>query len=262
MKIALGIEYDGSQFNGWQTQLGQIGVRNVQTCLEAALSKVADHAVNVICAGRTDSGVHGLGQVVHAEVQVERQMRAWVFGGNTHLPKDVSIQWAHPVPDDFHARFSAVQRHYRYVILNRPTRSALFANYATWYYYPLDVAKMQTAAAYLVGEHDFSAFRAQGCQAKSPLRNISRLTVKRDGERVIIDVSANAFLQHMVRNIAGVLMAIGAGKQAPDWAQQVLASRNRAAGGVTALPNGLYFMQVDYPEVYQFGKLSTSFQLT
>jgi len=255
MKIALGIEYDGSHFNGWQTQLGQAKVRTVQSCLEAALSKIANHPISVICAGRTDSGVHGLGQVVHAEVHVERQMRSWVFGGNTHLPKDVSIQWATSVPNDFHARFSAIQRHYRYIILNRPTRSAVFANYATWYYYPLDVARMQTAAQHLLGEHDFSAFRAQGCQAKTPVRTISRLNVKRDGERVIIEVSANAFLQHMVRNIAGVLMTIGAGKQEPDWSQHVLETRNRAKGGVTAVPNGLYFVGVDYPEHYQIGRL-------
>ncbi len=250
MKIALGIEYDGSHFNGWQTQ---VGVRTVQTCLEAALSQVANHAVSVICAGRTDSGVHALEQVVHAQVQVERRTRAWVFGGNTHLPKDVSIQWATSVADDFHARFSAMQRHYRYVIINRPTRSAVFANYATWYCHPLDVTEMQAAARHLLGEHDFSAFRAQGCQAKSPVRCISRLTVQRDGERVIIEVSANAFLRHMVRNIAGVLMAIGAGKHPPDWARQVLETRDRTKGGVTAMPNGLYFVGVDYPEQYQIG---------
>ncbi len=251
MRIALGIEYDGSQFNGWQTQTG---VRTVQSCLEAALSKVADHPVSVICAGRTDAGVHSLGQVVHADMQVERTMRSWVFGGNTYLPKDVAIHWAAPVPEDFHARFSAVQRHYRYLILNRSTRPALQAKYVTWVYYPLEVAWMREAAQYLLGERDFSAFRAQGCQSKSPIRRITRLEVKREGEQVIVEVSANAFLQHMVRNIVGVLLAIGAGKAKPIWAQQVLASRNRAAGGITALPNGLYLVSVDYPAHYVLGK--------
>ncbi len=250
MRIALGIEYDGSRFKGWQTQ---IGVRTVQTCVENALSKVANHPVRVICAGRTDTGVHGLEQVIHADVQVERPMHSWVFGGNSHLPKDVSVLWAVPVPEDFHARFSAIQRHYRYVIMNRPVRSAMWANYATGCFYPLEVEPMQEAAQYLLGQHDFSAFRAQGCQAKTPVRTISRLTVKRDGVQVVIEVSANAFLQHMVRNIAGVLMAIGAGKAKPDWAREVLDTCNRTQGGVTALPNGLYLTGVDYPPSYVLG---------
>jgi tRNA pseudouridine38-40 synthase len=247
MRIALGIEYDGASFSGWQIQ---DGTRTVQGLLEPALSKVADHPVRTICAGRTDAGVHALRQVAHIETDAIRTMRSWMLGGNSHLPPEVSITWAQPVAEDFHARFSARARHYRYVILNRFSRSGVWANRTAWEHRPLDEARMQAAARHLIGTHDFSAYRALNCQAKSPVRTIIRLQVRRVGERVIIEVSANAFLHHMVRNIAGVLMAIGMGKAEPDWAKQVLDSRDRTLGGVTAPPQGLYLCGVDYPAEY------------
>lgn len=256
MRVALGVEYNGTHFKGWQTQ---DGVRTVQDCVEQALSKVANQPVNVICAGRTDTGVHGSGQVVHMDVDVERSERSWVFGANTNLPDDISILWARPVREDFHARFSAVQRHYRYIILNRAVRPAIEAYRRTWFFRPLDADLMHEAGQALVGEHDFSSFRAQGCQAKSPVRHITRLKVMRQGNCVILEVSANAFLQHMIRNIAGVLMAIGCGKEPSSWVPELLAERNRSKGGVTAPPYGLYLYQVDYPEVYEIPHLENAF---
>jgi tRNA pseudouridine38-40 synthase len=245
IRLALGVEYDGTPFSGWQTQ--KTGVYTIQHCVETALSKIAAQPVTVLCAGRTDAGVHALEQVIHADIAVKRSLSAWVYGTNTHLPKEISIRWAQPVRADFHARFSATARHYSYRILNRNTRPAIAAGKLTWFYHPLDVARMQAAAAHLLGEHDFSAFRAQGCQAKTPVRTITRLAIQRHGDQVHLEISANAFLQHMVRNIAGVLMAIGCGKAEPDWARQVLASRDRRQGGVTALPDGLYLTGVSYP---------------
>jgi len=248
MRIALGIEYDGSHFNGWQTQLG---VRTVQETLEKALSKVANQPISVVCAGRTDSGVHGLEQVVHFDTTSERLSRSWIFGTNCYLPDDVNVLWATPISEVFHARFSAIQRHYRYIILNRPIRSSLHAKRMTWFYQPLEITRMQEAAQILTGEHDFSAFRAQACQAKSPIRTITRLEISKQGEQVWIEVSANAFLQHMVRNIAGVLMTIGTGKENPLWAKQILETRNRTQGGITAPPDGLYLQSVDYKEDFE-----------
>ncbi len=247
MKIALGVEYDGSQFHGWQYQ-GD--VRSVQESLEQALSRVADHPVTVHCAGRTDTGVHATGQVVHFETAAVRSERSWILGTHTHLPDDVSISWAREMPDHFHARFSAVGRHYRYLILNRPFRSALWRDRAVWIHHPLDAMRMQRAAQALVGTHDFSSYRALACQAKHPVRTVHRLQVRREGELVSIDVHANAFLHHMVRNIAGVLIAIGKGDQAETWAGEVLALRDRTLGGVTAPPQGLCLTRVDYPEEF------------
>ena len=244
MRVALGLEYDGSEFRGWQIQRG---ARSVQSCVEAALSRVADHGVRVVCAGRTDTGVHALSQVIHFDIEPMRDERAWVFGGNTYLPSDVSILWARQVPDDFHARHSATARVYRYVILNRPARPGLFASRVTWEYRPLCETLMREAACYLLGEHDFSAFRAEGCQAGHAVRTIHRLEVDREEDRVSIEIEANAFLYHMVRNIAGVLMAIGRGVAAPVWARQVLEARRRAQGGVTAPASGLYLTAVRYP---------------
>lgn len=247
MRVALGLEYDGSGFRGWQIQRG---ARSVQSCVEAALSRVADHGVRVVCAGRTDTGVHALSQVIHFDSEAMRDERAWLFGGNTYLPSDVSILWARPVPDDFHARYSATARVYRYVILNRPARPGLFASRVTWEYRPLSETLMREAACYLLGEHDFSAFRAQGCQAGHAVRTIHRLEVDREEDRVSIEIEANAYLYHMVRNIAGVLMAIGRGIAAPAWANQVLEARRRAQGGVTAPASGLYLTAVRYPAAY------------
>ncbi len=244
MRIALGIEYDGSSFHGWQIQAG---ARTVQACVEQALSQVADHPVRVQCAGRTDAGVHASGQVAHFDTGAERSPRSWVLGGNANLPDDVALIWAREVPAAFSARFSAIGRSYRYVILNRPTRFAIERHRAVWIHRPLDAALMHRAAQHLIGEHDFSSYRALGCQARSPIRKVTGLAVERYGERVLIEVSANGFLHHMVRNIAGVLITIGRGEAAVDWSREVLGHRDRTRGGVTAPAQGLYLVGVDYP---------------
>ncbi len=246
-KIALGIEYDGSAYNGWQSQKHGYGV---QQAVEKAISTVADQEISVICAGRTDTGVHALGQVIHFETTAERSERSWVLGANANLPKDVSVHWAKPVDEHFHARFSALNRRYQYIILNQFSRPAILSRRVTWQGKPLDIERMSKAAASLIGEHDFSSYRAVACQAKSPIRTVHQLSVKQKGRFICIDICANAFLHHMVRNIAGVLMAIGMGEQEIDWAEQVLAHKDRKLGGVTAAPDGLYFMNVAYPEEF------------
>lgn len=243
-RIALGLEYDGRQFQGWQAQ--QTGVRTVQTELERALSRVADHPVAVVCAGRTDARVHASAQVIHFDTTAERPLHGWVLGCNTHLPEDVSVQWAKIVNENFHARYSAHARAYRYIILNRPVRSALWRGRVTWYHYPLDAENMHQAGQYLLGEQDFSSFRAKDCQSLSPMRNVHFVEVQRSGDWLILDIQANAFLHHMVRNIAGVLMAIGQGERPVDWVQNVLRARDRSQGGVTAKPDGLYLRTVQY----------------
>ncbi|MFO1350041.1 MAG: tRNA pseudouridine(38-40) synthase TruA [Gammaproteobacteria bacterium] len=248
MRIALGIEYDGTDFRGWQSQ--QPGVRTVQGALEAALAKIANHPVEVVSAGRTDAGVHASGQVVHFDATVERPLRAWTLGANTQLPADVSVSWAQVVPDYFHARFSAHARRYRYVILNRPTRSALHRQRTTWWHRPLDSEAMQAAARELIGKHDFSSFRSAECQARSPVRELRRLEITRQGEFVILEAEANAFLHHMVRNIAGVLMAIGGGDQPSTWAREVLQARDRTQAGMTAPAAGLILIAVTYPDEF------------
>jgi tRNA pseudouridine38-40 synthase len=248
MRIAMGIEYDGSQFCGWQAQKEDLPT--VQEALETALSIVANQPIKVICAGRTDTGVHGVGQVVHFDTTAERSERSWILGTNANLSKAVSVQWAAPVNEDFHARFSAQQRRYRYVILNRFSRPSFTRGRVTWEHRPLDEARMQQAAQHLLGEHDFSSYRAVACQAHSPVRTISQLAVQRKDDMLTIDIEANAFLHHMVRNIAGVLMSIGAGEQAVDWSREVLEARDRTQGGITAPPHGLYFMSVDYPREF------------
>lgn len=232
----------------------QTSLRSVQSVLEQALSKVADHPVTVICAGRTDAGVHAFEQVVHFDTHAQRELHAWVLGGNCNLPDDVRILWANPALEDFHARYSAIARFYRYIIINRPVKSALTPNQTTWCYPPLDAEKMHNAAQHLLGNHDFSSFRAQGCQSKSPFRILYFIDVVRDGEKVIIELSANAFLHHMVRNIAGVLMDIGAGKQPVNWTAELLVLKNRKLGGVTAAPDGLYLAGVYYPDRYGLAK--------
>lgn len=252
MRIALGIEYNGAAFYGWQIQ---DGVRTVQACVEQALTRVADHPVSVITAGRTDAGVHAAGQVIHFDSSATRSARAWVFGANTHLPADISVTWAQPVSDAFHARFSATARYYRYLIFNRAVRPGLLNGRVSWCYRPLDAARMAQAAHYLLGEHDFSAYRALSCQAKHAVRTVRRLEVARHGELVVLDVVANAFLQHMVRNIAGVLMTIGAGEREPAWAREVLETRDRTLGGVTAPPHGLTLMGVEYPDEFGLPRL-------
>ena len=245
VRIALGVEYDGSRFCGWQIQPR---ARTVQACIEEALSRVADQPLRVHCAGRTDTGVHALGQVVHIETDARREARSWVFGANSNLPSDVCVLWARGARADFHARFSAIARRYRYLILNRPARSGLWASKITWERRQLDAERMSAAALCLRGEHDFSAFRSPGCQAKTPVRTIHRIEVRRSGPIVAIDIEANAFLHHMVRNIAGMLLAIGRGEAMIGWAREVLDGRDRTLGGVTAPPEGLYLMAVCYPE--------------
>ena len=247
MRIAIGLEYDGSRFHGWQLQ---DGVSTVQQQVEEALSRVAGQMVRVHCAGRTDAGVHALCQVVHFDSPAVRPMRGWMLGANANLTDDVAVVWARQVRDDFHARFSAFGRTYRYLILNRAPRPGLMARRVTWVRSPLDDELMHRAGQALVGTHDFSAYRAQGCQAKTPVRTLTQLSVRRQGDYVELVVSANAFLHHMVRNIAGVLIAIGQGDAPPGWAGEVLAGGDRTLGGVTAPSDGLYFSAVDYPAAY------------
>jgi len=247
MRIAALLEYDGSNFSGWQRQSD---ARSVQQCVEEALSKVADEPIQVTVAGRTDAGVHALAQVIHFDTTVTRNGHSWVRGAVSNLPDDVALLWADEVSADFHARFSATGRRYHYVILNRPIRPTTLRGRVSWEYRPLDVAAMQQGATHLVGTHDFSSFRAAECQAKSPVRELRNLEVERHGEFVHIRVYANAFLQHMVRNIAGVLMDIGAGEQKPEWAKAVLEARDRTRGGVTAPPDGLYLTAIEYPQHY------------
>ncbi len=248
VRIAAGIEYNGTGFKGWQRQ---VGVRTVQECVEQALSRVADHDVTVVTAGRTDCGVHATGQVVHFDSLNLRSDYAWVRGTNSALPPDIRVLWVRPVSGDFHARFAAIERSYRYVILNRPVRPAVWHRLAAWEYRPLAVQLMHEAAQCLLGSHDFSAFRAAGCQARSPCRTITRVEAARSGDWIWVDVDADAFLQHMVRNIVGMLMAIGRGEQAVTWSDAVLRGRDRTRGGVTAPPEGLYLSGVRYPERYQ-----------
>ncbi len=248
-RIALGVEYAGGRYRGWQRQ--QPGVPSVQAALEKALSQVAAESVSVLCAGRTDAGVHASGQVVHFDTRVERPLKAWVMGANASLPPDISVTWAKVMPADFHARFKACARRYRYVIYNDPIRPAHLAGEVTWNHRPLDVARMREAARLLVGTHDFTSFRAVQCQAKSPVKTVHHLEVLEHGRFIVVDVRANAFLHHMVRNFAGVLMTIGAGEREPEWVREVLEARDRRAGGVTAHPFGLYLVRVEYPEAFE-----------
>ncbi|WP_035383592.1 tRNA pseudouridine(38-40) synthase TruA [Ferriphaselus sp. R-1] len=243
MRIALGVEYDGSAYYGWQSQPHG---NTVQDVLQAALSGVAAQPVAVIAAGRTDTGVHALEQVVHFDTGVERPLSAWVRGTNALLPKNVSVLWAHAVPDEFHARFSAHGRSYRYVLLDRPVRPAIRHGKVGWFHLPLDVEAMRAAAAYLLGEHDFTAFRAAECQAKSPVKHLHRLDIRREGELIVFELAANAFLHHMVRNLVGSLVYVGKGKHPPEWVRDVLESRSRALAAPTFAPDGLYFCSAEY----------------
>ena len=244
IRIAMGVEYDGSAFHGWQLQ---DGARSVQGEVEAAVSRVADQPVRVHCAGRTDRGVHALEQVIHFDTQAQRPERSWVLGTNVNLPPEVAVAWARPVDPAFHARFSAIARHYRYRLLCRRTRSPLDRDRAVWLHQELDLDRMREAALPLVGEHDFSSFRAQACQAKSPVRQVHYCDLEREGERLELRIGANGFLHHMVRNIVGVLVTIGRGEAQVGWVEELLAIRDRARGGVTAPPQGLYFVRADYP---------------
>ncbi len=245
MRYALGIEYDGSAYCGWQHQ---DHCRAVQTQVERALSAIAAEAVSVRCAGRTDTGVHALNQVVHFDTTARRPLRAWVEGVNTQLPDDVRVHWVRPVPDDFDARFSAVARQYRYVIHNHATASALLRGRVAWVRDRLDAGAMHRAAQALIGEHDFSSFRAAGCQARHPVREVQMIRVGRRGDLVVVDIRANAFLHHMVRNIVGSLIRVGKGEQAESWLGGLLALRDRTQAAETAPAGGLYFVTAIYPD--------------
>jgi tRNA pseudouridine38-40 synthase len=253
MRIAAILEYDGSPFAGWQLQGGK---RTVQGCVEAAFSKVADEPIRVTVAGRTDAGVHACAQVIHFDTSARRTSYSWVRGAVSNLPPEIAVLWAGEVDAGFHARFAATGRHYHYMILNRPIRPTYLARRVTHEYRPLDVARMHAAARHLIGTHDFSSFRSVECQAKSPTRDLRALTVARQGDIVRIHAYANAFLHHMVRNLAGVLMDIGAGERDPDWAREVIEARDRTRGGVTAPPDGLYLAAVEYPEAFDVPRLS------
>lgn len=254
-RYAAAVEYAGANYNGWQAQSGD-NVRCVQLEVERALSRVANHPVTVICAGRTDAGVSASHQVIHFDARVERPDRAWLMGGNTYLPDDIALLWIRRVDDQFHARFSARERRYRYLIYSAPVKPALLSRGVTWTYKRLELERMQAAANHLVGEHDFTSYRAVACQAHSPVREVKELNVYASGALIVIDIRANAFLHHMVRNIAGVLMKIGCGEADPDWAREVLDARDRRKGGVTAPPWGLYFVDVGYPEVFDLPRSS------
>lgn len=253
MHIALGIEYDGSQFHGYQKQPG---LRTVQGELENAISNVANERIHIHCAGRTDTGVHALGQVIHFETNAQRHDKAWIYGCNSQLPKDVCVRWGQIVDDQFHARYSALSRRYLYVIYNNKIRKSLFSSYLTWQYRELDAAKMHDAAQLLIGKHDFSSFRAIECQSPTPIRTITHFTVERRNELVLIDVTANAFLHHMVRNMAGSLISIGCGRNEVGWIKEVLAEKDRVKAAETAPAYGLYLMNVEYPSQYSFPKSS------
>lgn len=245
IRLALGVKYNGSRYCGWQRQRE---VCSVQGQLEKALTQVANHSVSVFCAGRTDAGVHATGQVVHFDTWAQRKDAAWTLGVNAFLPQDVAVGWVKQVPNTFHARFSATARRYRYIIYNQRLRSAILHDGVTHCYHPLNAEKMQRAAQCLIGERDFSAFRATQCQSHTPWRNIMHLNVMRHGHYVVIDIKANAFVHHMVRNIAGSLMEIGYGHQPESWIAELLAAKDRTRAAATAKAHGLYLIAVDYPD--------------
>src|SRR5215831_6066646 len=244
MRIALGLEYDGGPFHGWQSQADG---RGVQDALERALSAVADAPVGAVAAGRTDAGVHATLQVAHFDTASVRPEEAWVRGVNALLPDAIAVRWALPVSSEFHARFAATGRHYTYLLLDRPVRPALLRSRVGWYHRPLAVEAMRSGAEALLGRHDFSAFRAAECQAASPLRTLDRLDIAREDDMIRLDLHADAFLQHMVRNIVGALVYVGSGRQPPEWIAGLLAARDRTRGAPTFSAAGLYLAGVDYP---------------
>ena len=248
MRIALGLEYCGTSFSGWQTQPDG---RGVQDALERALAVIAAADVGTTAAGRTDAGVHATMQVVHFDVAATRPDTAWVRGVNSNLPSTVAVLWARPVAGEFHARYAAVRRHYTYLLCDRAVRPALLAGRIGWYHRTLDVAAMTEAAGALIGTHDFSAFRAAQCQAKSPLRTLAAVSIARTGAHIRFDFSANAFLHHMIRNIVGALVYVGAGKHPPAWIGELLAGRDRTRAAPTFAPDGLYLTGAEYDAKWQ-----------
>ncbi len=253
MRVALGIEYDGSRYFGWQRQREVI---SIQQELERALSQIAAHPVEIQCAGRTDAGVHATGQVIHFDTNADRKEAAWTLGINSNLPGDIAVRWAKVVDDEFHARFSATARRYRYVIYNHNLRPAILGSGVSHYHGQIDADAMHRAGQSLIGEHDFSSFRAVQCQSNTPWRNVTHLAVYRHGPYIVLDIRANAFLHHMVRNITGTLLEVGYGQKPGEWVAEVLAARNRDVAGVTAKPGGLYLVDVTYPEQFGLPKMA------
>ncbi len=249
MRIALGVEYNGRDFYGWQVQPT---VSSIQETLQNALAKIANEPIYLHCAGRTDANVHATGQVVHFDTHAKRHVDAWVFGTNSHLPPSIVVRWARQVDYHFHARFSATARRYCYVIFNHPIRPAILSERATWYYYSLNIDLMRAATHYLLGEQDFNSFRSSQCNSKSSRRSVTDVTIHKNGDFIVIEIEANAFLHHMVRNIVGVLLHIGTGHKPPEWMQAVLQAKNRRAAAETAAPDGLYLTHVRYPDPYIF----------
>jgi len=247
-RIALGIEYQGTAYCGWQFQ---DHCNSVQNELQIALSRIANEPIKIQCAGRTDTGVHAIGQVVHFDTYAKRGIRSWIEGSNTHLPRDIRIVWCQEMTEDFHARFSAIARQYRYVMFNREVHAANLATQATWVKYPLNESSMHLAAQALVGHLDFSSFRASGCQARHPMREVQSIKVSRRGHFVFIDIQANAFLHHMVRNIAGALIEVGRERQSTGYIAEVLALKDRKQAPMTAPAEGLYFVNALYPDEFK-----------
>jgi len=247
-RLAVGIEYDGTRYAGWQHQPGR---ETIQDSVQKALSAVADHPVTVAAAGRTDAGVHACAQVAHFDTRADRPVRGWVLGANSHLPPDIAINWAMEVEHSFHARYTAQGRTYRYCILRRATRPAILRDRVCWTRAALDAAAMHEGAQALVGEHDFSSFRAVECQSTTPKRHVDSISVQADGPLVVLEISANSYLHHMVRNIVGTLMEVGAGERPPAWVAEILAARDRTRAGITAPAGGLYLWQVRYPKSLQ-----------
>jgi len=262
-RYALGIQYRGTHYGGWQrqehrtssVQADSLAVTSVQTWLETALSRVADEPITTICAGRTDAGVHAREQVVHFETRASRPLRAWILGVNAHLPDDISVLWATQVDDKFHARFSATARTYRYLVNNTPARPALGREWMTWVRDPLDQEAMHDAAQALLGENDFSTFRGNSCQSKTPWRYAHHVQVQRSGQIVVVEIKANAFLHHMVRNIVGSLLLVGRHDKPSPWMGEILAGKDRRAAGPTAPSNGLFLARVEYPETFVLPQL-------
>lgn len=247
-KYAIGIEYSGANYCGWQQQKHCV---SIQQQLQEAIGFVANHPVQLICAGRTDAGVHAMEQVAHFESDSKRDRRAWILGSNCRLPRDIRLKWIVPVDAEFHARYSAIARSYRYIILNSEVPSAIFHDRCHWDFHQLDHHQMHDCAQVLLGEHDFSSFRAAGCQANSASRNVHSVDVFRQGKLIYIDIKANAFLYHMVRNIVGSLVIVGRGEKPTDWFAQLLAAKNRNLAGVTASAAGLYLSRAYYPELFK-----------